>query len=689
MLSQDILARINLDDLQCLLSNYREGIGLLDNIKQNLYNLEQQMNRGYINQNMEFERRSLLEKMNTVQNKLNSLEGNLSRMLGGRGDLAGNLARYFLQNNCLPMDLVNAVSNAQRQYSSNVWSSGGNYGNFSSGGINPRIRSSQNSYGNYNTNSQYSGFDSSVTYSTRMGGNKQDTNDSDYIPMYSPQEQSAPKKSNFNTSELRDDVIQEPIVQIKEKIVEVIKEVEKPNELLGEVKGNKVIYLEKGKEMDKKHQVQVERLPYSVLIEETMKDEEKEMISVDTFYDPTLKALRYNLRYDSRLKPEIKNTMDKIEIYNVLDPSKETMIKPVKMLDNISITYINKEKDSKLLDKFNPGVYGKDSSTYLASLITSSNRELTYTNKSGEEVPIKFGNYNIEDGKGVICIHTPSTAAMTSVVDEDYEEPIGNPNEFGKKLATSISNVTRELSNSSGLENLFMKLRLLSKQGKLFNKEDIAIPKDITTHIIDIILKALNDTSSKTCMLNTDLFFGIDENSLEGAKKNLMLLRDYFSFEYTIEDFDKYVKYNIIDNLYQIISSIAIEKVTNEFTGNDNETYKKDRLKIVYNITDPFTILICNDETSKELYDWYIGNDNSVVISDKTMPGLCSVLKSCNNKIRNMIRNEGSVDFVPDKIKFNIVLKDIETGRTAYFVAHPMFVTEDREEDYYVLSLRR
>lgn len=645
---------------------------------------------------------TLSRDFDNLNRDISDIEASIIDCIGDQR-MARDVTAYFLDHGELPRDFVQDVDNARR------FTTGRN------DNWNGRVAASRNAFSSFNPRSsrdtrdiksqQYASLINTVnqTYKQR---NSRNESESDYIPIYSGDEVNKIVTENIKSTSRElpkddlfagDDDLREfkEVKTVTKEVVSVVREDANKEDL---------IILKKGKEMNKNKEKQINLLPYRVIIQkEGMKPEAIEKMTLDTVYDRIVSVdkAKFNFRYESDVADH--TTLDKaafekygmidsrnIEVVNFIAKDQISKVKLCNMDKAFSTVHINAESE----DKVNPSVINAGELAYLSTVLSRCVESNEYFDKDGKVFHLEYPNYSADVGKGILGLHIPTQVKAIAIAPSDYDMlPTAEDSvevqskkleDFLNKLALSISKAMRKLSTSKDLYSLFVEFNnLLVERRPTVN--DVLIPREILYSIQNRVIMALNDVVSKSCLTDVDFFENFDETRIDYIMEKVTMICLYIKHRVTEKDIENYIRSSIIKPLYQIVSSLSIEKLVNTVNMDGNE-YKNYRYKLSYNLTEQNVLILTAKEILPELHSWYVSNENNIIITKDSFPFLYNIINAAQRKMRELeIKDDDIVNSSMVGYRLTVSMSSQETGECITFTAHPTICDCDNEV-LYVLS---
>lgn len=646
------------------------------------------------------------QELDYLKREISDIESEIIETIGDQ-NISRDVTKYFLDHGKLPREFVQDVENDKR------------YATRYDDGRNGRVVASRNAFGNFNPrNSSYrdqevvinnNNFTNLITNSnqTYRERNRRAEDDSDYIPIYTAEDVKEIVTENLKqtTKDLPKDSLFDGGDDLQEfkTNYEVTKKVEEVVRVDAEEEN--LIILKKGKEMNKNIEKRINLLPYRVLIQhEGMNPKALEKMTVDTVYDRIVSVdkAKFNFRYENDVSEH--TTLDNeafekygmidstnIEVVNFISRDKFSKITLSDMGKSISTIHINVDSNDV---KINPSLVSTGELTYLSGMLSRCINKEPYFDKDGKTFTLDYPEFTAEKGKGILGLHIPTKVNSISLSSKDYDIlPTGSEDskevnakleEFISKLAQSISKAMNKLSVSKDLYSMFVEFNRLLVEGKP-TANDIVIPKEILFSIQNKVIMALNDVVSKSCLTDVDFFENFDETRIDYIMEKVSMICLYLKHRVTEKDIENFVKSSIIKPLYQVVSSLSIEKIMNTVLI-ENEEYKCYRYKLSYNLTEQNVLLLSSKYIMHELHSWYVSNETNVIITKDSFPFLYNVINSTQKKMRELeIKDDDIVNASMVGYRLTVCMTSYETGENIMFTVHPT-ICDCNKEVLYVLS---
>lgn len=649
----------------------------------------------------------LSRNLEHLKRELSDIEDEILRYVGDKS-LAADLIKYYIDYGGLPRKFVEDVEDSKRY--------GVRYNNDRNG----RVVASRNAFSNFNprnnsdrTNEVYinnQNFANLLTNSnqTYRERNRRESDDSDYIPIYTQEdvaeivsenlkknERELPKDSLFDGG---DDLHEFKVNNVETKKTEVVVRENAEEENL--------IILKKGKEMNKNIEKRINLLPYRVLIQnEGMNPKALEKMTLDTVYDRVVSVdkAKFNFRYESDVSEYTTLDKEAFEKYGMIDPSNIEVINFISkdQFSKISLSNMNKSISTIHInrgdndERLNPSVLNSGELAYISTVLSRSLNTNSYYDSEGNKINLNFPNHTADEGKGLLGLHIPTKLNSIAIEPVDYdilpngvEESSKEMNEkletFLSKLAESISKVMKKLSTSKDLYSMFVEFNRILVERRL-TVNDLLIPKEILFAIQSRVLMALNDVVSKSCLTDVDFFENFDETRIDYIMEKVSMICLYLKHRVNEKDIENYIRSSIIKPLYQIVSSLSIEKMINTVTMEGKE-YKSYRFKLSYNLTEQNVLLITSKEILPELHSWYVSNENNVIVTKDSFPFIYNIINSAQKKMRELeIKDDDITNASMVGYRLYVSLSSYESGENIAFVAHPT-ICDCGKDVLYVLS---
>ena len=682
-----------------------EGRCEIENI---LGNVDHDIRSGSLRPNERTNAIHYFEKMSRELDYLNrdisDIENAIIRNVGDH-NCAGDVSKYFLEHGMLPKDFVESVEDSRRMsYGvNNNWNGRVNAARTAFGNFNPRSTGRDDRYAS--SNQQYASLinNANQTYRDRFNKNNEE---SDYIPIYSGDDVKEIVSENLRKSQKElpkdelfsggDDLQEFKTNYNQQKVVsEVRKNAEEEN----------LIILKKGKEMNKQKEKIINLLPYRVLIQkEGMNPVALEKMTLDTVYDKIVSVdkAKFNFRYESDVNEHTtlnKENFEKyglidsrnIEVINFIAKDKFSKVNLCDMNKCLSTIHINTDNSD---GKINPSALNAGELAYLSTVLSRCVDSNEYYDKDGKKFHLEFQEYSADKGRGILGLHIPTQVKAIAISPSDYDilptredkpqEQTKKLEEFLEKLALSISKSMNKLSTSKDLYTLFVEFnRLLVERRPTAN--DVMIPREILSSIQNRVIMALNDVVSKSCLTDVDFFENFDETRIDYIMEKVSMICLYIKHRVSEKDIENYIRSSIIKPLYQIVSSLSIEKMVNTVNSGDVE-YKNLRYKLSYNLTEQNVLILTAKEILPELHSWYVSNESNVIITKDSFPFLYNVINAAQRKMRELeIKDDDIVNSSMVGYRLTVSMSSHATGECVTFTAHPTICDCDNDV-LYVLS---